>query len=212
MSRLCPHDSRFLSDKSHLSVSLIVHLRQIPQYQWDFCGTCMSAWLGSISMGYRRHQVRGTSVYDMRGVYARFVSGSCHFYGALFHWCRTCMWDVYASIASMCFIFAWLCLIRTRSKRRRWLNKNACVLHCDIGPASRVGLEVLLLPVSFVLAFCLFRVFLLSWLGHLCHILFWIAFTPSWLPRAKTDSCTSHNEGKHIFMRTKHDNLRQLRN
>ena len=72
--------------------------------------------------------------------------------------CEMCMRQLRQCASS----FAWLCLIRTRSKRRRWLNKNACVLHCDIGPASRVGLEVLLLPVSFVLAFCLFRVFLLS--------------------------------------------------
>lgn len=69
--------------------------------------------------------------------------------------CEMCMRQCASS-------FAWLGLIRTRSKRRHWLNKNACVLHCDIGPASRVGLEVLLLPVSFVLAFCLFLVFLLS--------------------------------------------------
>lgn len=59
MSRLCPHDRRFLSDKSHLSVSLIVHLCQIPQYQWDFCGTCMSAWLGSIIYLYGIPQAPG---------------------------------------------------------------------------------------------------------------------------------------------------------
>lgn len=63
--------------------------------------------------------------------------------------CEMCMRQLRQCASS----FAWLCLIRTRSKRRRWLN---------IGPASRVGLEVLLLPVSLVLAFCLFLVFLLS--------------------------------------------------
>ena len=88
---------------------------------------CQLGWdLSSISMGYRRHQVRGTSVYDMCGVYARFVSGSCHFYGALFHWCRTCMWDVYASIASMCFIFC-LALLDTNPLEEEALVEQECL-------------------------------------------------------------------------------------
>ena len=67
------------------------------------------------------------------------------------------------------FMFCLALLDANPLEQERWLNKNACVLHCDIGPASHVGLEVLVLPVSFVPAFRLFRMFLhdlANYVGH----------------------------------------------
>ena len=51
------------------------------------------------------------------------------------------------------FMFCLALLDANPLEQERWLNKNACVLHCDIGPASHVGLKVLVF---------LFLLFLLS--------------------------------------------------